>query len=238
MASRGNGMTIHYHGTPITPRSVLETLAGACFCVSFAEPRDLERVHQIGQSIMLDNGAFSLWRSGRPTDWPRFYGWAAPWLDFATTWAVPPDVIDGDEAANDALLAQWPFPRHKARPVWHLHESLDRMERLVDEWPAGVCFGSSGEFAEVGSPAWHRRIGEAWDLLAARHAHTPWIHMLRGLRVCRMGAYPFASCDSTDVARNHNVTGHPRLMVEEWDSVQCPGRWVPIETHQSLFDIA
>lgn len=53
-------MTLHYHGTPITPRKVLEQLAGACFCVSFAEPRDVERVHQIGQSVMLDNGAFSL----------------------------------------------------------------------------------------------------------------------------------------------------------------------------------
>lgn len=27
-------MTIHYHGTPITPNAVMHSLAGACFCVS------------------------------------------------------------------------------------------------------------------------------------------------------------------------------------------------------------
>lgn len=229
-------MTLHYHGTPITPRSVLESLAGACFCVSFSDSRDVERVHKIGQSVMLDNGAFSLWRSGKPIDWKAFYAWAAPWLDYATTWAVPPDVIEGDEAANDALLLDWPFEKHKARPVWHLHESLARLERLLNDWPAGICFGSSAEYSEVGSEAWHRRIGEAWDRIAQTNAKTPWIHMLRGLRVCRMGCYPFASCDSTDVARNHHVVGHARLMVDEWDGVQCPGRWVPMPKHESLFD--
>ena len=231
-------MTIHYHGTPITPRSVLETLAGACFCVSFAEPRDVERVHKIGQSVMLDNGAFSLWKSGKPIDWPRFYAWAEPWLDYPTTWAIPPDSIEGNDADNDRLLAEWPFPRAKGRPVWHLHESMDRMERLIDEWPNGICFGSSGEYSEVGSARWHQRTGDAWNRIAQRNARTPWVHMLRGLRVCRMGCYPFASCDSTDVARNHNVVGHAKSMVDEWDGVQCPGRWVPLPVHEGLFEDA
>jgi hypothetical protein len=187
---------------------------------------------------MLDNGAFSLWRSGKPVNWPRFYDWAAPWLDYPTTWGVPPDAIDGCDASNDSLLLEWPFPRHKGRPVWHLHESLDRMERLLDEWPVGICIGSSGEYSEVGTQKWHRRIGEAWDRIAQAHAKTPWIHMLRGLRVCRMGCYPFASCDSTDVARNHNVVGHAKSMVDEWDAVQCPGRWVPLPVHEGLFEDA
>lgn len=49
-------MTIHYHGTPITPRAVLDTLAGRHFCVSFAAPADVKHCHAIGQSVMLDNG--------------------------------------------------------------------------------------------------------------------------------------------------------------------------------------
>jgi hypothetical protein len=32
------GVTLHYHGTPITPRPVLQSLAGRHFCVSFAAP--------------------------------------------------------------------------------------------------------------------------------------------------------------------------------------------------------
>jgi hypothetical protein len=53
----GEGM-IHYHGTPITPRSVLFELAGRCFCVPYSDPRDVAICHEIGQSVMIDNGAF------------------------------------------------------------------------------------------------------------------------------------------------------------------------------------
>jgi hypothetical protein len=31
--------------------------------------RDVEVCHEIGQSVMLDNGAFSFWRSATPTNW-------------------------------------------------------------------------------------------------------------------------------------------------------------------------
>ncbi len=54
---------IHYHGTPITPKERLYELAGRHFCVSYAAPGDLRRCHELGQSVMLDNGAFSSARS-------------------------------------------------------------------------------------------------------------------------------------------------------------------------------
>lgn len=63
-------MTIHYHGTPITPAAVLETLAGKHFCVSFAAPQDVARCHRIGQSVLLDNGAFTLGRNSPPAPAP------------------------------------------------------------------------------------------------------------------------------------------------------------------------
>jgi len=91
---------IHYHGTPITPLAALYSLAGSAFCVSIVEPKQLRRVHKIGRGVMLDNGAFSAWTKQRPTNWPKFYHWCEPWLS-QTTWAVIPDVIEGDEAAND-----------------------------------------------------------------------------------------------------------------------------------------
>ena len=110
-------MTLHFHGTPITPRSVLMELRGKCFCVSHAAPADVKLCHDIGQSVMLDNGAFSRWRAGKPTDWPGYYAWAEQWLEYQTTWAVVPDVIDGDAAANDELIRQWPHGRRQAAPV-------------------------------------------------------------------------------------------------------------------------
>ncbi|MGH2834419.1 MAG: hypothetical protein ACRDK2_16735 [Solirubrobacteraceae bacterium] len=67
---------LHYHGTPITPKWMLGELAGQSFCVSFSDPRDIEAVHEIGQSVMLDNGAYTAWSKGTPTDWPAYYNWS------------------------------------------------------------------------------------------------------------------------------------------------------------------
>ena len=55
---------IHYHGTPITPRTELYKMSGKHFCVSFYRPDDIDICLQIGQSVMLDNGAFSAFKKG------------------------------------------------------------------------------------------------------------------------------------------------------------------------------
>lgn len=217
-------MTIHYHGTPITPRSVLHTLAGKHFCVSYAASNDVQECHKIGQTVLLDNGAFSLWRAGKPTDWDGYYAFVDTWLSYPTTWAIIPDVIDGTDEDNDRLLADWPFSDRGA-PVWHLHEPIDRLLGLIDAWPR-VCFGSSGEYAEVGSDSWHRRVTRAFNEVGRRNARLPWVHMLRGMSLAG-SAYPFASLDSTDVARNHNRPQNTaRKMADLWDAQQCAGRWI------------
>ena len=170
---------IHYHGTPITPRTVLHSLAGRCFCVSHASPTDAKCCHEIGQSVMLDNGAFSAWRSGRSVDWNGYYEWCAKWLDYRTTWAVIPDVIDGDGPDNDALLAQWPHGTRGA-PVWHMHEPIRRLRRLAEIWPR-ICIGSSGEYATVGDARWHGRMVLAMNELCGDGPAQVWLHMLRGM---------------------------------------------------------
>lgn len=221
---------MHYHGTPITPRSALLELAGRCFCVSFARADDLKVCHEIGQSVMLDNGAFSNWKGTTRrvrNDWPRWWAWAEPWLDFHSTWAVCPDAVDGDEAENDLLVSLWARP--KVVPVWHLHETLVRLADLVYQH-GRVCFGSSREFAVIGSEAWRRRVSEAFDVLADEFGRVPWIHMLRGMALAG-SEFPFASVDSTDVGRNHNRNGNPGAMARRWDSRQCPPRWT---THRQL----
>lgn len=218
-------MTIHYHGTPISPISALYELAGRCFCVSFAAPADVTRCHQVGQSVMLDNGAFSLWRKGKPTNWPAYYEWAEEWLFFPTTWAVIPDVIDGPEEDQDQLIRDWPFGGFvSGAPVWHMNESIERLLNLTDHW-ARVCIGSTSVYATVLSEAWERRMDQAWDEIARRHHRLPWIHMLRGMQ-CAGKRWPFASLDSTDIGRNHNRPQNtPRKMADRWDAVQCPATW-------------
>ena len=214
-------MTIHYHGTPITPNAELLRLAGRHFCVSHAAPAQVRTCHEIGQSVMLDNGAFSAWKRGYRPDWNAYYAWVEPWLDYPTTWAVIPDEVEGDEAVQDQLLKAWPFAKQRSAPVWHMHESIARLLYLIDQWPR-VCVGSSAQYAEVLSPAWQRRMDDVWRAIGARVCN---IHMLRGMQLIRH-RWPFASVDSTDVARNHNRDQNcPYQMAKRWDAGQCPPRF-------------
>lgn len=216
-------MTIHYHGTPITPKRLLLDMAGAHFCVSHAAPAQVKTCHELGQSVMLDNGAFSVWKRGHVPDWDGYYKWCDKWLECPTTWAVIPDVIEGEEDDNDLLCRAWPF-RERGAPVWHMHESWHRLLSLLHTFPR-VCIGSSGQFAQVMSKAWQRRMDAAWREIDGRFKRTPNVHMLRGLQLVRE-RWPFVSVDSTDIARNHcrnggNVAG----MRARWDAGQCPHRF-------------
>lgn len=199
---------IPYYGLPITPDpvAVRAVRAGHAF-VSFKYVEQFAIALAVAQSIAVDNAAFSAWKSGKPIkDWRLYYEWIAeihryPQFDFA----VIPDVIDGNEADNDALLAEWSWrgkDAHVGAPVWHLHESLDRLERLAFEWPR-ICLGSSGEYARIGTRAWWNRMAEAMNILCDKSGRP--ICKIHGLRMLDPEVFtrlPFASADSTNIARN------------------------------------
>lgn len=198
---------IHYHGGPITPDPcAIKTWKGRHAFVSFADFRQLGLAAEICQTFALDNGAFSLWKSGKQTDWSSFYSWVDKWrfhpgFDFA----VVPDVIEGSEADNDNLAAEWPFPRHQAAVVWHTNESIDRLVRLANEWPR-VAIGSSGEY-DVSKPA--KLLQRMADVLPhiVNEQGQP-ICKLHGLRMLNGAIFsrlPLASADSTNVARNIGI---------------------------------
>lgn len=199
---------IHYHGLPITPATVAVTAvnAGHAF-VSFAHADQLGIAIEVCQSFAVDNGAFSAWVAGRPvTNWRPYYAWAeqcrrVPSCDFA----VIPDVIDGDEAANDALLDEWPLPMWFGAPVWHMHESLDRLDRLANVYPR-VCLGSSGEYATVGTPIWWARMKQAMHAVCGADGRP--LCKLHGLRMLNPKVFtrlPLASADSTNIGRNVGI---------------------------------
>lgn len=214
---------MHYHGTPITPITALYELVGRNFCVSHANPADIERVHAIGQSVLLDCGAFSLWKSKKPTNWPAYYAWCDRWLSFPTTWAIIPDEIDAGSQMQDALISEWPHGDRGA-PVWHMDEPVNRLLQLTDKWPK-VCIGSTDEYKVVLSPLWERKMDEAFNEVSRRHSRLPWLHMLRGMQ-CLGLRWPFASVDSTDIAQNHHRPQNtPRAMADRWDAIQCKSSW-------------
>ncbi|HUV96891.1 MAG TPA: hypothetical protein VMV98_05415 [Acidobacteriaceae bacterium] len=204
---------IHYHGLPITPATAARAaITGGHAFVSFRYPDQLSLAIDVCQSFAVDNGAFSAWKSGTPvTDWNRYYEWVAdlhrcPLFDFA----VIPDVIDGDEQANDALLAEWPWrgtPKNGwiGSPVWHMHESIDRLQRLSREWPR-VSIGSSGQFKTVGNARWWGRMTEAMNSICDKQGRP--VCKLHGLRMLNPEVFsklPFSSADSTNIARNIGI---------------------------------
>lgn len=204
---------IHYHGLPATPETVCIAMASAGHL--FVPPGaryQLGAVLSVCQSFAIDNGAFTAWKQGKPIeDWSDFYRWARecmaiPSCDFA----VIPDVIDGDEKANDDLLRDWPLPRHFGAPVWHLHESLARLQTLVREWPR-VCIGSSGEFAQIKTSSWWQRMAQAMHV-ACDEDGRPFarLHGLRMLDPDVFTRFPFASVDSTNIGRNVGLDGNWR----------------------------
>jgi len=198
-------------------------MAGKHFCVSFAHPNDADWCLAHGQSVMWDNGAFSLYTKGKVVDWSKFYDWVEPRLGHPH-WAVVPDVIGGDVEQNVQLINEWPHPKQFSAVVWHMGEPIDHLLNLVDLGFAKICFGSSGAYWQVGSESWERRCNEAFNELENRGLR-PWIHMLRGLALAG-DRWPFASADSVNVARNFSsMKVCPERMARRIDSVQCPIRW-------------
>lgn len=193
---------IHYHGGPITPETCARRVwQGRHAFVSYAHPVQIELAASVCQSFALDNGAFSLWRADKPTDWPGYYAWCAEWLRHpACDWAIIPDVIGGTEAENDELVREWPHGPTSGVPVWHLDESPERLARLCAAWPR-VALGSAAEWDVRRPSKCIERLGQVWWAVD----HRTRLHGLRMLNPAIVTKVPLASADSTNVARNIGI---------------------------------
>lgn len=213
---------IHYHGLPMTPvADMLRAMRARHAMVSFETPHQIEVAAEICQSIVLDNGAFSAWCANRALDFDGYVQWAANWLQHPSVeWCVIPDVIDGTERQNDELLANWPLRSSFSVPVYHLHESRERLERLIANYPR-VALGSSGDYRDPGSPAWWTRIAEVMDVACSTDGIPLCkLHGLRMLDPALFSHLPLTSADSCNVARNIGID-------QAWSGPYVPrSKWV------------
>ena len=220
---------IHYHCADIHPLTKFLELKGRNLLISYAYPKRVVEAHQVGQSVLLDNGAFTIWRQGSKADWPGFYAWCDEWLACPTTWAIVPDVVDAGADAQDALLKEWPHGS-RGSPVWHTDEPLNRLLCLVDEWPR-VCIGSASIHL-INADNWRRVMDGVFNAVS-RNGRLPWLHGLRMQGVSH--EYPFGSVDSADVARNNNRTQNSvTSLCNRWDKVQPPVGWSMRPEQQAL----
>jgi hypothetical protein len=201
---------IHYHGGPCSSTAGAVALwSGRHACVSFADPKQTALAFEVCQSVMLDNGAFTHWKKGGEVDVDAYASWVAQYERHpAFDWCLVPDAIDGDEQENDALIAQWSntrVARGLSVPVWHMHESLERLTRLVDSYPR-IALGSSGMYATVGTVSWWERMAAAMAVCCDKHGRPlTRLHGLRMLSPTVFSHIPLASADSTNVARNATI---------------------------------
>jgi len=246
---------IHYHGTPCgaTRQDVVGFLAGRHALVPWIRSEDASAAAEVCQSFCVDNGAFTAWKSGHPIEsWGGYYRWVWEWaLHPAFDFAIIPDVIDGTEQQNDELLAEWRRHFHRQElgsPVWHMHESIERLVTLCSQWPR-VCLGSSGQYASVGTDGWWRRMGEAMAAICDREGRPRCkLHGLRMLSPDVFSRLPLASADSTNAVRNSSSysrfgsylppTAAQRMAViaERIEAHQSAAAWNG-EVNPTLFDL-
>ena len=233
---------IHYHGTPGSSKvNASRYLAGRHALVSHANPEFVAIAAEVCQSFVLDNGAFTHWKAGKPkTNWGDYYNWSALWLSRpCCDWALIPDVIGGTAEDNDRLLAEWPHGKAFGVPVYHMHEPVSRLAALAIDWPR-VALGSSGDFAQIGTSAWWNRMGEMMAAVCDNQGRPRCrLHGLRMLDWRIFTLLPLASADSVNMAMNcgrsadtHNlgddvVTG-AAIIASRIEAHNSAAKWTPV----------
>ncbi len=218
---------LKYYGTPLTPNSVFdEVMPTRNSLIPFPNPQNLNRAILKCEKVIIDNGAFTLWntKKGEKIDWNKYYAWIEPFIHNIEFFFIP-DVIDGTEEENDALIVDY-FKRYmnsidrKGVPIWHVNESLERLERLMDTFDY-IAIGSAGEYRQLGTPQWENKMDKAMRKICDEDGYPKVkVHMLRCLDPKIFTRFPFYSGDSTALAQNHSRDGWQHIVnrIERYDS--------------------
>jgi len=236
---------IHYHGTPFSGRGETHpVLQGKHAMVSYADHADIATIAELSSSFTVDNGAFSIWKKGGTLDLEGFASFISTWAQHpGLDWFCMPDVIEGDDAANVKLRGEWSQMVDSkvwglGVPIWHMHEPVAVLERLVNNFPR-VALGSSGKYAVVGNNAWWGRMTEAMAVACDSEGRPKAkLHGLRMLDPTIFSHLPLSSADSTNVARNcgidnafkgtyvpHSKKMRAAIIMERIESHASAARW-------------
>lgn len=200
---------IAYHGTPIGGNSVeiARFLSGKHALVSFANQQDMNIVAATCASFVLDNGAFTFWKGGKTPDWDEYYRWVNEWVAHpGYDWHLIPDIIDGTEDDNWRLMFQYGRKAPFGVPVYHMHESMEHLERLVDNYPR-IAIGSSGQWPTPGTKSWWARMAEVMAVVCDDQGRPRCkVHGLRMLNPDIFKLLPLGSADSCNCGRNNGNT--------------------------------
>jgi hypothetical protein len=196
-------------------------------------PDDLAVVREVCSSYCLDNGAFTAWKLGTNIDFDKYRRWVDayskdPHFDFA----LAPDVIDGSENENNAMLNDF----KDCVPVFHLHESIERLEMLTHNYDM-VALGSSGMYSTPGTQSWWTRMGQLMDAICMDGRPPCKLHGLRMLDSNIFTHLPLRSADSTNVAQNSsggNFIQQAETIALRTEIHQSPQKWASYGIQEEL----
>ena len=194
----------------------LRVLAGQGVLVSYAllcETRDKHgrpekpRVHldhvralaAAGCDLVFDNGEFSRWKSGQPTDEAGFYAFLRlldaeriPW-----TWAIAPDVIGDAEGTRERwrrILREQPDLVPRLVPVFHEGDPWDLLREYEPETRRVALGRIEGRKSKKATFEWY-------DECFNRHPDMV-AHALGNASPETLEPYPFESFDATSWEQN------------------------------------
>ena len=234
----GEHSMIHYHGTPVGGKAheAASFMDGKFVLIPWKNKDDLVRAMECSRGFIIDNSAFSFWSTKESPDWRDYAKWVNQVSNHPRfNWAIIPDVIDGSEEENDCLIEMWKsWSCVQGVPVWHMHESLDRLFRLCHNY-GRVAIGSSGQWPTPGVGGWWDRMDEAFDRITDGQGYPiAKIHGLRMLRRDIIERYPLSSADSTNAAQNGNREGNKigcgtfwgqMTLARRIEQAQSPSKW-------------
>lgn len=216
-----------YHGTPFTPRRVLnEALEknAHCFLVNHFTPTDDQWCDENSKEWVGDNGVFPLWQAAKrkalmagerfegvvytQERYDAYVSWCRRWClegSGRCKWVAIPDPIGTSTQELDAFLRMWPADlKDYGVPVYHLDEPIDRAVMLLRNF-GRLCVGATGEYEIIPSAAFRERMDDLFCAIWGAFGRIPPIHMFRGLQLLKPEFdWQITSADSTNEARNHN----------------------------------
>lgn len=233
---------IKYHGTPIggSRAGAIEFLSGRHALVSFARKDQEYDVAECCESFVLDNGAFTTWRSGGKLDpiavkdWYESHSWRSG-FDFC----LIPDVIDGTVAENDAMLDAWDTTAESV-PVFHCGEPVERLIEMSRTFRK-VALGSTSAWPGIGTNGWWHEMAKLMNEFCVDGVPRCKLHGLRMLDVNVFTKLPLHSADSSNAATNGHVlrkTGkYPSMkswqgslrIAQKIEHYQSAHKWEPVE---------
>lgn len=177
--------------------TAIKFLAGHRMLISFAYVGSsflpvlaVGQIAKAASGLMIDSGAFTAWRKGKPIDLEAYEAWLAK--------APPHEAAIGLDVIGDASASMTNWQRLRKTypsivPVWHEGDPIEHLDEYAARAPLVALGRIEGRRNEM-------KTLEFYDAAFNRHEHR--YHALGNANPVQLEPYPFDSFDSTGWQRD------------------------------------